>query len=174
MVATFVVEDGTGKADANAYISEAEADQYHDNNGTDVAWDAATDKEQAIRSATKFLEVTYKGRWLGDRANEDQALSWPRVNGEDQDGFCFDSDTVPQEIKDACAELALDATTESDLLPDDTAPVGIIKRRKNRVGPLEQDTEYFGGADSSSAPFRRVVVGLIRNLITDTDVLERG
>jgi len=175
MAATFVVETGTVVANANAYITEAEADQYHDNNGTRTAWDAAADKEQSIRTATKFLEVTYKGKWLGVRVTTGQALSWPRSGVEDQDGYTIDSALIPQDLKDACAELALDAAPAgTDLTPDETAPIGTIKMRKNKVGPLEQVTEYVGGASSSSEPLRTVVVAKIRNLISDGDVLERG
>jgi len=172
MAATFVVEDGTGLSTANALISEAEADQYHDNNGTRTAWDLASDKEQAIRSATKYLEVKYKGRWLGSRAVATQALSWPRAGVEDCDGYAVDSDSIPQDIKNACAELALDTVTESDLLADETSPVGIIKRQRNKVGEIEQDIEYIGGADSTT--LRTTVAGLVRNYVTDSDVLERG
>jgi len=171
MAATFVVEDGTGKADANSYMSVADADQYHENNGTKTAWDAVTDKEQALRDGTKFLEVSWKGRWIGQRTVKTQALSWPRANAEDQDGFVIDSNEIPQDLQDALAEAALDSAS-TDLTADLTAPVGTIKRQRNTVGPLTQDTEYLGGAQNET--FRTAIVGKIRNLIVDTDVLERS
>lgn len=38
MAATFVVEDGTGKTDANSYASVATADQFHEDYGTPRSW----------------------------------------------------------------------------------------------------------------------------------------
>ena len=50
---SLVVEDGTGKADAESYISVADADTYHSNRGnTDWAALTTTEKEQLLRGAT--------------------------------------------------------------------------------------------------------------------------
>ena len=52
----FVTEDGTGLAEANSYVSVAEADAYHADRGN-AAWigeDSA--KQSALIKATDYLE----------------------------------------------------------------------------------------------------------------------
>ena len=62
MAATFIVEDGTGKSDANSYITEAAADQYVENHSGDAAWLAGqqADKEKALRLATQYIDNEYR------------------------------------------------------------------------------------------------------------------
>jgi len=99
-----VVEDGTGKSNAESYLSVADCDTYHTNMGNTGWAGDATVKEVALRKATKFLDNKFRLRWKGTRTNEDQALAWPRSNVEDIDGFYYDSDGIPQTLKDATAE----------------------------------------------------------------------
>lgn len=133
---SLVVEDGTGKADAESFISVAAASTRHTALGN-AAWAAAasdTVREQALRRATQYMEQAWRLRWKGTRASETQALSWPRYINVPIDGFYIDSDEVPATIANACADLALRALSD-DLNADQTQA---IKREK--VGPLE--TEY--------------------------------
>jgi hypothetical protein len=147
-----VVEDGTGKTDADSYISRADADTYvakyikSDNAGR-VAWEASTDdeKDDALRQAAQYLDQTYQTKWQGVRTHTDQALDWPRTGVVDCDDETIDSDAIPVDLKNAQAEMATRGTVE-ELFADVDSPVGDIKRRKEKVGPLEVDTEYVGGA----------------------------
>lgn len=140
-----VHETGAGLATAESYISVADATTRHGNFGN-AAWAAAasdTVREQALRKATAYMEQAYRERWKGNRHTVDQALSWPR-NGVVVDGFvAIDSDVVPNEVKNACADLALKALTET-LAPD--LERGIVREK---VGPIE--TEY----DRSSPQAKR-------------------
>jgi hypothetical protein len=147
VVATFEVEDGTGKTNSNAYITEAEALQYHEDYGSDTAWTAVADKQLRIREATQYLDAVYHGRWLGEAANEDQALAWPRVLAVNIDDFEIDTDIVPDEVKDACALLALKAESETDgLLPDlDADSAGLLSDSLTKVGPITVREAYIGG-----------------------------
>lgn len=120
-----IVEDGTAKADAESYISEADADTYHEKRGN-VAWDAITDKEAALRKATDYMLQNYRALWKGVRMSATQALDWPRgyvyrepfLNGASTSfPYLVDDDIVPTEVKNACAELAL-RTADGDLNPD--------------------------------------------------------
>ena len=67
-----IVEDGTGKADAESYLSVADADTYHTKHGDSADWDGAStgDKEEALRMGTQYLDATYNTLWIGSRANE--------------------------------------------------------------------------------------------------------
>jgi hypothetical protein len=130
---SLVVEDGTGLANAESYISVANADARHTAFGNS-AWTGSTAvKESALRRATAFMEQAYRNRWQGLRAHVDQALSWPRYD-VCVDGYSIASTVVPTEVANACADLALAALTD-DLNPTLTRGV-----RRKKIGPLE--TEY--------------------------------
>jgi hypothetical protein len=115
---TIVIEDGTGKSDAEAYISVADATMYFTNRGN-ASWSAiASDalREAYLRLATEYMTQVYRYRWQGARYSEDQALDWPR-EGVVRDSWQVDTDEVPVEVQRACAELALKASS-GDLAPD--------------------------------------------------------
>lgn len=122
-----VIEDGSGVADAEAYISVADADAYFSARGN-AAWAALdTDsKEQALRRGADYLETAYA--WRGQRATA-QTLSWPR-SCVVVDGVDVPSDSVPQAIQRANAELAVRASA-GDLAADESAQV-----KQETVGPI--------------------------------------
>ena len=127
-----IVETGSGKSDSESYISVADASNYHTVRGN-TAWAAlATDalREAALRKATDFMRQVYRSRWQGYKVNEDQALDWPRYDVE-VEGYAVDSDIVPTEVKNACAELALRASA-AELNPDLTQGVA-----REKVGQIE-------------------------------------
>ena len=127
-----IVEDGSIVAGAEAYCSEVAADLYHENRGNSV-WSAVTDKEAALRKATDYMTQAYRGLWKGFRVSSSQPLDWPRANVQVEDGPCRNivaANTVPQEVKDACAELALKASSAA-LAPD--LEQGVVSET---VGPL--------------------------------------
>lgn len=130
-----VVEDGTGLSTAESFISVADAGTRRSNLGDNTAWDAltTTQKEQALRKATEFMEQRFRNRWKGTKLLRDQALSWPRY-GAEVDGYALESNYVPADIANACADLALKSLTDT-LNADLTR--GIVREK---VGPLE--TEY--------------------------------
>jgi hypothetical protein len=126
-----------GSASANSYATQAEGDTYCDTRLNVSAWTGAVsaDKDRALISATRELSTfMYKGL----SATDTQALVWPRQYAEDPDaaieGTYFDSDVVPQRIKDATCELALQylksGTTDLSALD---ANQGVIEKT---VGPL--------------------------------------
>jgi hypothetical protein len=123
---TITVEDGTGKSDAESYISVTDADSYHADRGN-TSWAALSDadKEAALRRATDYMLQTYRQNWKGRRTTSDQSLDWPRYDVA-VDGFEVDSDWVPDAVARACAELALRASAE-DLSPD--LERGVVRER---------------------------------------------
>ena len=148
-----IVEDGTGKSDAESYISVADADTYFSKRGNAV-WAALTteQKEQSLRKATDYMGQVYKLRWKGVRTTSAQALDWPRafverldyryagLNGYTTiDGqYYYPSNEVPPEVARACAEMAVRASAEA-LLPDVGAQV-----KSETVGPIS--VTYADGA----------------------------
>jgi len=131
---SLIVEDGSGLANAESYISAAGADARMSAIG-DATWAVLTtaQKEEALRRSTIYMEQAYRGRWTGLRMTREQALSWPRY-GVCVDGFYLPSDEVPADIANACADLALKAAA-GDLNEDLTR--GVVREK---IGPIE--TEY--------------------------------
>jgi len=167
-----VVEDGSGKKDADSYLSVTDADNYHTNHSGSTDWSGASvaEKEKALRLATQYLDVRYNGLWKGNRSNEEQSLDFPRANIADSDGYYYEHDEIPQRLKDATAELAL-RVVEGDKLLDDIMKPGSIKRKRVKTGPVESETEYIGGYNQVKK--YPLIDGLIRPLIS-VGVLERG
>jgi len=169
-----VVEDGSGKTDAESYLSVADADTYHTKHGGSTDWSGAetADKEEALRMATQYLDAVYHERWEGRRVSRDQALDWPRGWVEDRDGFAVDSDDIPAKLEDACAELAVRHITETDgLLPDLSDP-GIVASEAVAVGPVKVSTQYMGG--NSPVTEFRIVEALLRGLIRPVGEIQRA
>lgn len=156
MALVFTVETGSGVAGANAYITEAFADQYHDDHGDSTIWDASANKELAIIEGSQFLDARYGRRWLGSRRkghdNDDsQGLDWPRVDAVDDSGFWIKHDVVPVAVKEGTAIAALLYETEKTagrvLMPDVAAPVGSKKKELVKVGPITIADEWTGAGD---------------------------
>lgn len=121
-----IVEDGTGLASAESYISVADATTYHADRGN-AAWAALasdTVREQLLRKATDYMLQVYGERWLSFRTTSTQALDWPRAYVQLKDApYGYGSmaayvpnNVVPVEVKRACAELAL-AASSGELAP---------------------------------------------------------
>lgn len=146
VVSSFVVEDGSGLSTANSYLSVANADTYHTNVTRSSDWSGATAavKQNALIVATQYLDIHYQGRWRGCKSSGTQALSWPRHSVEDDDGYWLDSSSLPQKLKDACAELALRVVLGDDLLGVATTP-GAVVSESVTVGPISESKTYLGG-----------------------------
>lgn len=142
---TFVVEDGTGKVDANAYIDVALADSYDLDHGTQASWTALSSplKEQAIRLATQYLDAAYLQRWGGTRLRDVQHLAWPRVDVYDNDEFLVRADEVPWQVEEATAEMARRSAAGDVLMPDVASASNVISESKS-VGPLSKSVTYSG------------------------------
>lgn len=116
-----IVEDGTGKVNAESYTSVAVAAAYHLSIGQGEAWDLIDDQEAALRKATLYMLQAYRGRWAGMRVTVAQRLDWPRawVPIEDapsgyRDGSAYVANNiVPTDVQNACAELALQSASGS-------------------------------------------------------------
>lgn len=87
-MATIVVEDGTGLATANSYVSLVDSETYFDDRG-DTVWAAAldADKEAALIRATQAIDEQGNTRWKGTKSSATQALAWPRTDAVDSDGY---------------------------------------------------------------------------------------
>lgn len=137
----FVVEDGSGKADANSYASVAEYKAHCDARGISYAGYAdASIEADLVRGADHLAE--YRARWIGTRKSATQALDWPRYNAPIRDVAVtqyYADDEIPTDLKKANIELAIRGKNGATLRPDLTRT---IKREKTDV----LETEYADGA----------------------------
>ena len=135
-----IVEDGTGKPDAESYASVEYADEYHAKRNN-TAWALLTTavKEASLIKATDYMMQQYRLRWAGSRTTAEQALDFPRAFVPRDDGqyasyenlninngnFYYANDVVLKEVQNACVELALRASVAE--LSADLEPVGNVK-----------------------------------------------
>lgn len=140
---SLVVEDGTGKTDADSYVSLPDADAYFQaRRNTDWLSSDPFRKEAALRQARVVLDGRYG--WPGVARYEEQALDWPRAGAYDDEDREVAWDSVPRRVKDAQCEMALMALSGALLPP--TARGGETESVK--LGPLS--VKY-----KSSAPATR-------------------
>lgn len=145
---SLVVENGTGLAGAESYVSVADANAYHFARGQEAWSDGSTaEKESALRRATTFIDGRYGGRFSGTRANgRVQALLWPRSGATDVEGWAIEG--LPLELVRATAEAALrELASPGSLSPDIavTSAGGAVIRTKVVAGPVEEEIEYEKG-----------------------------
>lgn len=104
-----VIEDGSVVTGANSYVTLAEALAYAE------ARDSSADvTEGRLIDAMDYLE-SLRAEYQGYKVSGGQPLQWPRV-GVVVDDYPIGDDTIPQCLKDAQCQLAMDAATVK-LLP---------------------------------------------------------
>lgn len=154
-----IVEDGTGKPDAESYCTVVFADAYHAGRANS-AWAAlgTPAKEANLRIATDFIESTYAGRWLGLRFSHEQALSWPRNYVQIADGPAvgdfMDVAPLPLSLQRACAELA--GRAAAGALSTDVAST--IKEK--RLGPATFKYATYDRVQAAQSAADRILFGL--------------
>lgn len=160
---TLTVEDGTGKTDADAFISVAYFEAYHDARGNDYSAYSEAQVEQAIVRATDYLSESYT--WQGYKVKERgasggaQSLAWPRTYVVDANGYAVASGEIPVEIQKATAEVALyEAANPGGMQP---AYVAHARVKSERVGPLAVEYDL----SSLDAQGARPVLLAVRDLV---------
>lgn len=121
----------------DTYLSVIDADTYWSNRN-DSVWSAAStaEKEAALREATKYVDGAFN--FIGYQVVTN-VLAWPRdaaqVTQGNFAGVVYTNTTIPQQIKDAVAELALEAL--SARLAPTLDRGGAVKREKVDVIEVE-------------------------------------
>jgi hypothetical protein len=153
-----VVEDGTGRADAESYISVAYFDEYAANYGYDLTSKTEPQKEQALRRATIWFDAVYGVYFSGTPVSADQALYLPQTEMYDYRGVLAPSDEVLPAAERSVAEAAWrEITTPHSLLPDVVANQ-VQKSVKVDVISIEYETHGAVG----SIPTLSIVDGLMK------------
>lgn len=134
MAIEIIVEDGTGVANANSFVSVEDARTYAEARGVEFPADDDEVASMLIRAAD-YLEAQ-ECRFQGKRTSSSQALAWPRT------GVVLNCDDVPPNVIPksliaAQVQLAMAIAAGFDLQPN-ISPQDYVTREK--VGPIE--TEY--------------------------------
>lgn len=121
----------------DTYLSVSDADSYWSNRGN-ADWSAAStaQKEAALREATQYVDSAFN--FIGNQIVTN-VLAWPRDNVQILQGnfanVIYDRLTIPPQVKNAVAELALEALA-ARLAPSQSRG-GAIKREKVDVIEVE-------------------------------------
>lgn len=146
-----IVEDGTGLANANAYITVEFADAYFADRGN-ADWSALTtqDKEKAIVKASDYIDVRFATRLRGAKQFDSQSMQFPRVHVP-----CAPSGEVPVFVQRATAEYAVRAHA-GPLAPDPTIdPSGrVVVATRKKVGPIDKEVRFSEGGVNTIITFR--------------------
>lgn len=191
---SLIVEDGTGIAAAESYVSADDCALYASKNGSAIAFDGSSaGTEAALRRATAYIDSRYRGRFPGYRVNgRAQGLEWPRVGA-----YTFDPDNgrsnayagnefyqssqylygynyiasniVPREIIKAVCEGAIREIATPGILSPDLKRGGAI--RSVKAGSVK--VEYEAGADPNTE-FQFIDLILASLLMNDSQYSSRA
>jgi hypothetical protein len=162
---------------ANSYCTLAEADQYQDDRpAVSTTWADASEnnKIRALLWATQLMESLFD--WNGYASTTTQALGWPRQGLLERIDVVLDSDTVPQEVKDAQSEYARQLLVTNRAQDNDLESQSISSIKAGSVALVFD----------SSAAYNKVVpdavyllipqdwFSSVRGRLTGTRILERA
>jgi hypothetical protein len=142
-VTMLTIEDGSIVASADSYVAISDVATYATRYGR--TWSPASDlvAEQAILNAMIFIEA-YEDRLCGQRVSGTQTLSWPREYVKDARGTAYLSETaIPSGVTNALCEAAtIELATPGVLTAAvESGDIG-VKRKRDKLGPLETEVEY--------------------------------
>jgi hypothetical protein len=155
-----IVEDGTVVADANSFVSVAEADTFFENQQSTLWIETATDeaKEAALVKAALYMQQKFRMLWMGSIIDATQSLSWPRRGVPVQDFFdpfytnvnvprsfqntyYIAENVIPEEVKQCQLLLAINTLDSSGQATGSLQAAFGRKTKREKAGELE--VEYM-------------------------------
>lgn len=130
MAIEIIVEDGSGIANANSYVTVDEVRQYAAQRGVSLPSDDDAVASMIIK-ATDYLE-SFACKYQGRKTDCEQSLQWPRTGVV----MCCDdypSNAIPKQLKSAQASAVLIQNEGLVLQPNVTAADYVIEET---VGPI--------------------------------------
>ncbi len=159
---SLTIENGTGVAGATSFATVAEARAFASARGVTLsAVDA--DVEVLLVKAGDYL-LGMENRFQGCRSTSTQRLPFPRYDVYLPGGYALLSNVIPDVLKEAQIQLAVEATA-TDLRPTGEGREVI----REKVGPLE--TEYSASGASSIDPVFNKVSDLLLPLLKSANRL---
>jgi len=140
----------------NTYITLTEANTYLGDSIRAQAWSflPSDTRNKALLTAFRIIE---RQVWEGDATG---SISFPRTGLTDCEDNAVSSLTVPQQVKDAQAEIAYDLTQNNTL--ETSGGIGSnVKRAKAGSAEIEFFTSTGGPSGTGSARFEPHILELI-------------
>lgn len=141
-----------GASNANSYLTLEEALAYFETRTEVAGWENADDQNVLLIMATRVLNAmarpltTYvpankgvpayyitRSTWTGAPSTTTQKLAWPRTGMYDANGNAIADDVIPDDLKDATAELAGALGTSDSTLDNDVIVQGITSIKAGSV-----------------------------------------
>ena len=152
-----IKETGAIVTDANSYADVTDADAYQLDRGRQAWADAdAAVKAAALVRATDYIETRFGRKFVGAPVGDVQELAWPRTGAVyPRTGNPFPIDEVPEDILNGTILYAIEVIgtgfteagmTELAITPEIES--SNVKRKKEKVDVLEEETEFFGGGQT--------------------------
>jgi hypothetical protein len=160
MAIEFVVEDGTGKADATSYGSVDDFRQFWQNRGTDYGSHLYSDEQVqvALNKATDYVDGLYP--WRGIKGSTTQALEFPRSYCYDDRDRYYDSDTVPSIIKKGMF-IAAGYTLEGNEFFDGAVASNVTQKS---MGPVSVSFGFGGEKPIRIPEVERAIGPLVKEM----------
>ena len=162
-----ILEDGSGIATANSYVTADEFKAFHVDRGNTLLAEADDDQiEAALVKGSDYLQQKFRLLWNGARATEQQRLDWPRRGvavPDFFDPFFRDLGNIPLAFQDTLFipenEVLYEAKVAQMLVAAETfdsagLSTGVIQpaigrfTKREKLGVLE--VEYFDTDQGSS------------------------
>lgn len=162
MAITITVEDGSNVANANSFVTIAEARSYAVERGVTLS---ATDDDVAVMliKACDYLEAQ-ANRYQGEITNESQALQWPRIDVYISGSkTAFPSNAIPKQLKSAQSSLVVAISEGVDIMPNYSAADFVTEET---VGPIT--TKYADLTKIGITPTLTNVEALLQPLFGST------
>lgn len=160
---SLIIEDGTIVAGAVSYVTAAEARAWAAKRGVTLSADDAV-LEPLLVKACDYLQ-SIEGNYRGSRVDDAQPLAWPR-----QKVYLFGNTTaiavtyVPQQLKDAQCQLAIDAGSR-DLQPTGDGREVLMKQVDVLV------TQYARSGSGVNRPILDKAMGILSPLLRSSGPL---
>jgi hypothetical protein len=116
------LESTAGSTTADSFCSVVEANAYHAARLHNEVWyNATTDsRERALKWATRLLDSMM---WKGQKADSDQALTWPRSYVYDANGDALLATSIPNFLISATSEYAFELLKSDREVDSDTSGI---------------------------------------------------
>jgi hypothetical protein len=151
-----VIEDGSGVSGSNSFVDVAYADAYFAGAGQAVWVGDDVAKEAALIRAGRYLNGL---RWQGSKFDFRHSMCWPRFGVPVADmegsislypsgfgyGLYWNTNEVPEPVKQAQCEAALRYLAGTEMLPDLERGGQVVMERVDVI-----TTQYASGAPAGT------------------------
>lgn len=155
----FIVEDGSIVTNANSYTTVDFADSYFTDKLISL-WTNLTEDQKKARLivASQYVDVKWGSQLKGHVLNKDQPLLFPRdvfyiITQDQSTQEQVTTFIIPKVLQQAVCEYALNVDEETMSLTTvfgTTEQGGELKRKKEEVGAIKTEYEFFASESSGN------------------------